>query len=83
MNLKSQQPEPERMVRLHCEDWSPYRIEGKFVKYKPGSGKRTGQARFMSYDKKLDYWESNRNAWKDCETWEYIDNDQESKKEIT
>lgn len=58
-------PEPNRLIILHCEDWSPYRCEGMFIPYK-GQNK----TRFCRRDENGN-WNSDRETWKDCVEWEY------------
>jgi hypothetical protein len=68
-------PAFDKLIRLHCHDWAPYRCIGRLVKYKkPPLGKKNIGWRFMMRDKD-GLLESNQNAWKDAEFWEYVEED--------
>lgn len=71
MNSTSRLPDAERWVRLHCHDWSPYRVIGKRVLYKKA---KNGAWRFMARNSD-GVLENMQDAWRDCETWEYCEED--------
>lgn len=71
---KITRPEPNRKIRLHCHDRTPYTIEGMMVPYKPGSPKKlVGKTRFCTGfaadGKAIAY----HDCWRECELWEYLD----------
>lgn len=62
-------PEPNRLIKLKCYDWSPYVCEGMFIPYKGAKSKKG--TRFCRRDENGKTWSSDRKAWQDCEDWEY------------
>ena len=63
------QPEDNKLVKLYCCDWSEYEVIGKFIPYKDQKQKKG--SRFCSLNKNGEF-ESDREAWEDCERWKYI-----------
>ena len=63
-------PKDNKLVKLHCFDWSEYEVIGKFIPYKDQKQKKG--ARFCSLNKNCEF-ESDRESWEDCERWEYIE----------
>lgn len=65
-------PEPSKLIRVKCEDWSPYEVTGMFIPYKPGSGKRTGKSRFCKLEESGEFT-SDRASWQGMVSWEYVE----------
>ena len=63
-------PKDNKLVKLHCFDWSKYEVIGKFIPYKDQKQKKG--SRFCSLNKNGEF-ESDRESWEDCERWEYIE----------
>ena len=63
-------PKDNKLVKLHCYDWSKYEVIGKFIPYKDQKQKKG--SRFCSLNKNGEF-ESDRESWADCERWEYIE----------
>lgn len=71
---KKQNPNPEidRLMELRGYDWSDFTRKGKFIKYKPGSGKKTGKARFCIYNEKNNTFVTCKDAWVYCNEYRYL-----------
>ena len=69
-------PDDNRLVKCYCHDWSPYQVKGAFIPYKKPEKHRnyTAISRFCIITP--DGFESDKQAWLDCEKWEYIEEEQ-------
>lgn len=67
--IMKNRPKDNHLVKLHCFDWSKYEIIGKFIPYKDQKIKKG--SRFCARKKNGEF-ESDRQAWIDCEFWEYL-----------
>jgi hypothetical protein len=78
-NRKDRQPEPNRLVRLLCSDWTDYAAEGMFIPYKDGAPKKLrGKSRFCRKGQfGVEAWLPDLNTWKDAEWWQYSDSCEE------